>query len=323
MCFKFRNNMANLKVSIAELEILMDRLEAMSIFVAAVEAGSLAAAARRLGRSPASVTRAVAQLEATAGERLLDRTTRRFAVTEAGARHATAYMAVLDELGRLDHPAQEAEIHGSIVITAPELFGRLHVMPVVESFLEAHPHVQVRVLLLNRMVDLTGEGVDVAVRLADLPDSSLSAVKLGEVRPLICAAPAYLERHPAPDHPSGLQHHVCIGLNEAGTHELWRYRESPSSRRVRSVRVACRLSLNSAAAAITAAERGLGLVRPLSYQVARQIADGSLVAVLQRYETEPVPVHMVFQPRKTASRATRAFIDHALPLLKRKSFGGP
>lgn len=298
----------------------MDRLEAMSIFVAVVDAGSFAAAARKLGCSPASVTRAVAQLEATAGERLLERTTRRFSVTEAGARHVTTYKLMLDELDRLEHPAQDVEIHGSVVITAPELFGRLHVMPVIESFLETYPRAQVRALLLNRMVDIVGEGVDVAVRLADLPDSSMNAVKIGEVRRLICAAPSYLAERAPLEHPSELQNHWCIGLNEAGTQELWRYRENSSTRRIRSVRVTCRLSLNSAAAAIKAAERGMGLVRPLSYQVERQVANGSLVALLQEYELEPVPVHMVFQPHRSAGSAVRAFIDHAAPLLRRGSY---
>lgn len=298
----------------------MDRLKAMSIFVAIVDTGSLAAAARKLGCSPASVTRAVAHLEEIAGERLLVRTTRRFAVTEAGARHVATYRLVLEELGHLEARSRDIAVSGSVVITAPELFGRLIVMPVVESFLAAHPHAQVRVLLLNRMVDLVGEGVDVAVRLADLQDSSMTAVRIGEIRKLTCAAPSYLAERPAPKHPSDLMNHWCIGLNEAGAQELWRYRESASARRIRSVRVTCRLALNSAAAAIGAAERGMGIVRPLSYQVERQIADGSLITLLQDYEPEPIPIHMVFRPRRGSGSAVRAFIDHAVPRL-RQTFG--
>ena len=297
----------------------MDRLEAMSIFVAVVEAGSLAAAARRLGRSPASVTRAVATLEAGAGERLLERTTRRFAITEAGTRHLATYRAVLDELAGLEARSADIEIRGSVVVTAPELFGRLKVMPVVESFLTAHPGTQVRVLLLNRVVDLVGEGVDVAVRLADLSDSSMTAVRIGEVRRLTCAAPAYLARHAPPQSPVDLADHFCIGLNEAGTQELWRYREPAAARRVRSVRVTCRLAVNGVGAAIEAAERGMGIVRPLSYQVERQIAEGSLVALLRDHEPEPVPVNLVFRPRRGDGSAVRAFIDHAVPLLRRAS----
>ena len=295
----------------------MDRLEAMSIFVAVVDSGSLAAAARKLGYSPASVTRAVARLEAIAGERLLERTTRRFAVTEAGARHAASYRLMLEELAHLKAHSQDSAISGNVVVTAPELFGRLHVMPVVESFLAAYPETRVRVLLLNRLVDLVGEGVDIAVRLASLPDSSLKAINVGEVRRMTCAAPTYLDEHPRPEHPADLMHHRCIGLNEAGAQELWRYRDSASGGRARTVRVTCRLATNSAGAAIEAAEHGMGIVRPLSYQVERQIAEGSLVLLLEDYEPEPLPVHLVFQPRWGKGGATRAFIDHAVPRLRR------
>lgn len=294
----------------------MDRLEAMSIFVAVVESGSLAEASRRLGCSPASVTRAVTQLEAAAGERLLDRTTRRFNVTEAGSRHAAVYSVMLEEFRQLHSHERNMEITGTVVITAPELFGSMHVMPVVESFLQTYPQTQIRVLLLNRIVDLVGEGVDVAIRIAPLQDSSMHAIKVGEVRQLICGAPSYLDARPPLTHPSQLQGHWCIGLNEAGAHELWRYRESASSHRTRAIRVNCRLSLNSAGAAIRAAEHGLGLVRPLSYQVQRQIADRTLVNVLQEFELEPTPVNVLFWPRKSSSSAVRAFIGHASPLLK-------
>jgi DNA-binding transcriptional LysR family regulator len=295
----------------------MDRLEAMSIFLAVVDEGSLAGAARRLGCSPASVTRAVARLESISGERLLERTTRRFSVSEAGVHHASVYRVMLAELAQLGARSQDAVVSGSVVITAPELFGRLNVMPVVESFLAAYPQTEVRSLLLNRMVDLVGEGVDVAVRLATLPDSSLTAVKIGEVRRLTCAAPHYLDERARPEQPSDLMNHLCIGLNEAGAQELWPYREHPPGRRVRSVRVACRLTTNNAGAAIDAAVRGLGIVRPLSYQVEKHIAQGTLVPLLDAYEPEPVPVSLVFRPQGGGnSGAVRAFIDHAVPRLR-------
>lgn len=295
----------------------MDRLEAMSIFLAVVDEGSLAGAARRLGCSAASVTRAVARLESNSRERLLERTTRQFAVSEAGARHAATYRTMLAELAQLEARAQDDVVSGSVVITAPELFGRLSVMPVVESFLAAYPQTVVRSLFLNRMVDLVGEGADVAVRLATLPDSSLTAVKLGEVRRLTCAAPLYLDERAPPEQPADLMNHLCIGLNEGGAQELWRYRERPHGRRVRSVRVACRLTTNSAGAAIDAAVRGLGIVRPLSYQVDKQIMQGFLVPILDAYEPEPVPVSLVLRPQSGSnSGAVRAFIDHAVPRLR-------
>src|SRR5690606_2866607 len=159
------------------------------------------------------------------------------------------------------------------------------------------PQTEVRSLFLNRMVDLVGEGVDIAIRLATLPDSSLIAIKIGEVRRLTCAAPRYLADRARPEQPADLMNHWCIGLNEAGPQELWRYRERPPVRRVRSVRVACRLATNSAGAGIAAAVQGMGIIRPLSYQVERQIAQGSLVSLLEDYEPEPVPVSVVFRPQ--------------------------
>lgn len=298
----------------------MDRLEAMSIFLTVVETGSLAAASRKLGRSPASVTRAVAQLEESAGVRLIERTTRRFAVTEAGTRHVETYRKMLNELAHLEEPSSDANISGTVVVTAPELFGRMRVMPVIESFLALYPETQARLLLMNRVVDLVGEGVDVAIRLADLPDSSMTAIKVGEIRRLTCAAPSYLAQNAPPINPCELEFHSCIGLNEAGSQELWRYRAGADGRRNRSVRVRCRLTLNSAGAAIDAAERGLGIVRPLSYQVEEQIAEGALVTLLDEYEPNSIPVHLVFQPRPFHGDALRAFVDHAVPLL-RQSFG--
>lgn len=292
----------------------MDRIEAMSMFVAAVDAGSLAAAARKLGCSPASVTRAVAQLEATSGERLLERSTRQLFVTDAGSRHVGSYRMILNELAHLEKRSEDVEISGNVVITAPELFGRIHVMPVVEGFLKLYPRTQVRLLLLNRMVDLLGEGVDVAIRLANLPDSSFIASKLGQVRKLICAAPSYIEANGSPRHPTEIVNYSCIGLNAEGAQELWQYRD-PGTNRLHSVRVACRLTLNSAAAAIDAAERGLGLVRTMSYQVESRILNGSLTVLLTDYEMEPVPVHMVFPSRKGSQSATKAFIEYARPLL--------
>lgn len=168
----------------------MDRLEAMEIFVAAIEGGSLAAAAHRLGRSPATVTRAIAQLEQQAGDRLLHRTTRTLKLTGRGLQQLDVFRAILAELAALmPQPSSNRPVAGTLVVTAPELFGRLKAMPLIERFLAVHPAASVRVLLLNRVIDLGEEGVDVAIRLAALPDSRLVAVRLGEVRRLVCAAP--------------------------------------------------------------------------------------------------------------------------------------
>lgn len=293
----------------------MDRLDAMALCVAAVEEGSLAGGARRCGRSPAAVTRAVAMLERLAGEPLLLRSTRRLHVTPSGERHLAVWRDVLAQLRGIASDQTGDGLSGRIVLTAPELFGRLKVMPVVETFLTKHPGVSARVLLLNRLVDLIGEGVDVAVRLAPLPDSTLHAVRLGEVRTLLCAAPDYLGRRGAPATPADLESHACIGLNADGDRELWSF-ATPAGR-ARSVSVRTRLSVNNAGAAIDAALRGQGIVRVRSYQVGEHLARGHLVRLLPEAEPAPTPVQLVFHPERARRGALRAFIDHVTPALRR------
>lgn len=295
----------------------MDRLDAMTLFVAAVRAGSLAGAARAHGRSPASVTRAVALLERQAGEPLLVRSTRRLRLTPAGERHVVVWSEVLARLGEIGGEEGADAPGGTLVLTAPELFGRLKVMPILETFMAARPGVSARVVLVNRIVDLVGEGMDVAARLAVLPDSSLTAIRFGEVRTLVCAAPGYLETTPAPKTPHDLAGHACIGLNAEGDGELWSF-SVPNDRgsKLRSVRASTRLSVNNAAAAIDAARRGRGLIRARSYQVAEDLASGRLVAVLADYEPPPDPAHLVFHPDRGRRATVRAFIDEAVPALR-------
>lgn len=295
----------------------MDRLDAMTLFVSAVRLGSLAGAARAHGRSPASVTRAVALLERQAGEPLLVRSTRRLRLTPAGERHLVVWSEVLGRLGEIGSEEGVQGQGGSLVLTAPELFGRLKVMPILETFLATRPNVSARAVLVNRIVDLVGEGMDVAVRLAVLPDSSLTAIRFGEVRTLVCAAPAYLENAPALDTPHDLAGQACIGLNAESDGELWSF-SVPNDRRakLRSVRASTRLSVNNAGAALDAARRGNGLVRARSYQVAEDLASGRLVAVLADYEPPPDPAHLVFHPDRGRRATVRAFVDEAVPALR-------
>ncbi|WP_343313835.1 LysR family transcriptional regulator [Brucella sp. BE17] len=295
---------------------MMDRLDAISIFMAVLDTGSFAGAARKIGCSPASVTRAVAQLEDTAAERLIERSTRHLSVTEAGHRHAASYRRILDELAQVEGTATGRGIGGTLVVTAPELFGRMHVLPLIENFLMQHSGVRIRLLLQNRVVDMIGEGVDIAIRLAHLPDSSLTAVRLGDVRKIFCAAPPYLLAHGQPKHPSELADHVCIGLNEQGQQELWQYCERETRRTTRAVRVNCRLSLNSAGSAVDAAVRGLGVLHPISYQVQQQLSDGRLQTILDDYTQAPMPVHLVFVSRPALSTAACAFVDYVTPIMR-------
>lgn len=297
---------------------MMDRLDAIELYVSAVEEGSLAAAARRHGRSPAAATRAVALLEQQAGEALLLRSTRKLSLTAAGDRRLQIWREVLAKLREIEPTSPEATLRGSVVLTAPELFGRLKVMPVLETFLADHPQVSARFLMLNRQVNLIGEGVDVAVRLAPLADSALSAVKIGDVGLLLCASPDYLARAGKPATLGDLQHHDCIGLNAEGEAELWPFgEETGRSGSLRSVRVKTRLSVNNAMASIDCAIRGQGLIQARSYQVAEYIASGQLVRLLEHCETAPVPAHILFPASRAKSRTIRALIDHLTPRLRR------
>ncbi|MCB8878878.1 LysR family transcriptional regulator [Acidisoma cellulosilytica] len=296
----------------------MDRLDAMEMALAAIDEGSLAAGARRLGRSAAAATRAIALLEVETGETLLLRSTRGLRLTDTGELHAAVWRDVLARLAELRAEQATNVISGTLVLTAPELFGRLKVAPVIETFLDLHPKVQARALLLNRVVDMLGEGVDVAIRFAHLQESSLVAVKLGEVRQLICASPDYLSRHDQLQDPADLSAQACIGMSTDGNRELWTLRRAAGDTRVRSVQVQTRLSITSVAAGLDAALRGRGLVRCMSYQVAEELATGRLQRVLTRFEPEAIPVNIVFRANPRRWSAARGFIDHAVPILRRE-----
>lgn len=305
----------------------MDRLGAMQLFVSVVEQGSLAGASRKAGCSTATVTRAVSLLEALLGERLLHRTARRMQLTDAGREQLAIYRVVLSELtvsGLIDGHRKKPTtpvLEGHLGLTAPELFGTLYVVPVLGEFMALHAGVQVRALLLNRLVNLVEEGIDVAVRLAPLPDSGLVAVKVGEVRRVACAAPAYLARAGVPELPSDLVHHACIGTDDARERELWRFdRPRPTGKSgagtALSVGIQPSISLNNAGAALDMALRGGGVYRGFSYQVAQHLVEGRLVSVLDDYEPQPTPVHLVFHPIPARSTILRAFIDFAAPRLR-------
>ncbi len=294
----------------------MDRLDAIALFVAAVESGSLAAAGRRHGRSAASVTRAVALLEETAREPLLLRSTRRLSLTPAGERHLAVWRTVLSTLAELEPEQGRIALRGTIHVTAPELFGRLHVLPLVEAFLDAHPDVSTRLILANHIVNLVGEGVHVAIRLAALPDSSLTAIRVGQVRTVICASRDYVREAGSPASPDDLSAHRCIGLSVTSEAELWPFAVPGRSGRVRSVRVTPRLRVDSAAALVDSALRGQGIIAARSYQVADHLAAGRLIRLLPRFEDGPTPVHVTFSKDVGAAGAVRAFVDHVSDGLK-------
>lgn len=297
---------------------MIDRLDAMRVFVTALSEGSFARAGQALGRSPAAVTRAIASLENHVGCVLLHRTTRRLQLTEAGARYAAVCRRVLADIDEADLSAagDRAEPQGVLTITAPVMFGTRVLRPIVGAFLQAHPAVQVRYLLLNRLANMVDEGIDVALRIAALPDSALIAQRIGEVRKVLCAAPSYLARRPAPQRIADLGAHDCITIEPTSAQDIWSFPPTPGGRVARTVRIKPRLMVNDDQAAVSAAVDGEGIVRILSYKIQEEVQDGRLVILLPRDEPPPVPIHLVASESRLALVKVRAFIDFAAPRLR-------
>jgi DNA-binding transcriptional LysR family regulator len=295
----------------------MDRLDGIRVFVAVAEAGGFAAAARSLRMSPPAVTRAVAALEERIGARLLHRTTRTVRLTEAGARYLADAKRILAELDEAEATAAgaHAEPRGLLTVTAPLLFGRMHVAPVVLDFLARYPEVSARTLFADRVVDLLDEGVDVAVRIAELPDSTLSAVRVGQVRRVVCAAPGYLAGRGAPSVPRDLESHDCIGFQAGATPAPWLF-PGRSGDGIETVRPPMRLLVNNADVAVAAAVAGRGVTRVLSYQAAEAVRDGRLVVLLAEHEPPPIPVHLVHLEGRRAAARVRAFVEFAADRLR-------
>jgi DNA-binding transcriptional LysR family regulator len=293
----------------------MDRLQAMTAFLAVVDGGGFAAAARRLRLSPPVVTRAVAELEARLGVRLLTRTTRVVRVTEAGARYADDCRRVLAAVDEAEEAAigSHAVPRGHLTVTAPVLFGALFVTPIVTHYLERYPEVDASCWFVDRVVNLVEEGVDAAVRIGELPDSSLQAVRVGQVRRVICASPAYLARAGTPATPDELAQHCIVSARGVTPSPDWDVNDGDN---LRVVKLRPRLTSTSNDAAIAAALGGFGLTRLLSYQVAEHLRDGRLQRVLGAYETVPSPVHVVHREGRHASPKVRAFLDVAIAALR-------
>jgi DNA-binding transcriptional LysR family regulator len=291
---------------------MMDRLDEWRVFVTVAGLRSFAGAARTLGRSPQAVTRAVAALEARLGARLLNRTTRAVSLTNDGERlleRGRRALADFDLLEAGDDP--RAPLTGRLSLTAPVLFGQLHVVPVVAELLARHPGVDVRLALLDRVVSLAEDGIDVAVRLGPLPDSSLRARLVGQVRDVLCASPAYLKKAGVPRTPEALAKHACIAFS--GTTPIadrWAFSGARPGQRERTVHVRPRLVVNTAQAAIDAACAGLGVVRVISYQVAALVAAKKLQVVLAAHARPAFPAHLVYPPGPQP-RVVVAFVDLA------------
>lgn len=286
----------------------MDRLDELAVFVAVLEAGSLAAAARRLRRSAPAVTRILGALETRVGARLIERTTRRLAVTPAGRRLAEEARGLLAGYEAAIARESGGPLRGEIRISAPVVFGRRHVAPLVLKFLDLHPQVSADLVLNDRNLDLVDEGLDVAVRLSVLADSSLVVRKVGEVRRIVVATPGYLAGRGTPRAPADLADHELIHSSTQGGPAEWRF-EGP--RGSQTVRVRPRLMVNAIDAVVAAALENRGLTRLLTYQVADEVADGRLVRLLRDYEPAPVPVQLVTASARLMPTRVRAFLDFA------------
>lgn len=292
----------------------MDRFESMSAFVAVAKSGGFSAAARAIGIPLPTISRRVADLEAELGVRLLHRSTRQVVLTESGQTFFASCQRLLEDL----KDAEEAVTgeyrapRGELAITAPMGFGRLHLQPVALEFLAAYPDINLRLLLVDRVVDLVEDHVDVALRIADLPDSSLVARPLGHVRMVVTASPDYLKRYGAPAHPNDLRDHDCIAWSSFGPLNTWWLRDQG---RDQSFPVRTRLSTTSADSAIGAACAGLGLTQTTCYQAEHSVREAQLKIVLADYECAVTPVSLVYASNRLVPLKLRAFIDFAAPRL--------
>ncbi len=292
----------------------MDHLQCLRTFVAVAEAGSLAGAARQRDISAPTATRAIAMLERRLGATLILRTTRSLRLTDAGEQFLADTRRVLAELDAAEAAVTGARGHaqGLLSITAPELFGQRHIAPLLFEFLDQHPQVQARAFFSNRIVHLIDEGFDVALRIATLPDSGLTAVPVGTLRVVLVASPAYLTRHGTPRIPADLALHRAVGFAIEGQGRVgWNF---PRHRVVKSP--AERLVVNSNATKVAAAVAGQGITRALAYQVTDEVRDGRLRLLLTAYEPPPVPVHLVYPAGRTATAKVRLFVQFAAERLK-------
>lgn len=294
----------------------MDRLDAMSILIAAVEAGSFSAASRRLGVPLPTVSRKVAELEAHLRARLLIRTTRKLTLTDAGQAYLAASRKILEQVAEAERAASGEYLtpRGDLAIAAPIVFGRLHVLPVVNAFLAAFPDINVQLVLSDRNADLIGDQIDMAVRIGPLSDSSMIATRVGSVRYVVCASPEFMAAHGVPKTPHDIASLPCVTFGTVAT-TSWAFMSK--RRALRPVPVRSRLVVNTAEAAIDAASAGVGIARVLSYQAAPAVAERRLRIVLADYEPEPLPVHLLHPAQTHSPLKLRRFVEFAAPRLKK------
>lgn len=293
----------------------MDRFHLMAVYVAVAEEESFAGGARRLGMSPPAVTRAIAALEKRLGVSLLTRTTRFVRATDAGQRYLEQARRILAEADEADEAVAgvNSAPRGQLAVTAPVLFGRMFVMPSIVDYLRHFPDMAISAVFLDRVVNLLEEGMDVGVRIGELPDSSMRAVTVGHVRRVVCAAPDYLKKHGVPRTPSEISEHTVIAASPVSPSVDWKFADG---KKTTSVKLTPRLTVTNNESAIVAAAQGFGLTRLLSYQVAAFLASGQLKAVLGDYEPPRLPIHVLHSEGRRASAKVRTFVDMLVERLR-------
>lgn len=303
----------------------MDRLDAMLVFLNVVETGSLSAAGRRLRTPLPTVSRKIAELERHLGTQLLIRTTRRVELTEAGRDYAVAARQILEQLQEAEQAAagEYKEPRGALTITAPTIFGELHVLPIANDFLVAHPKIDLRLLLTDAVVDLVETHVHVAVRIGMLEDSALIARRIGTTRSITCASPSYLQAFGSPETPEDLADRDGVTFR-GFVSTPWRYARHGE---LVSAEPRARIAVNSPAAAVIAAKAGLGITRVLDYQIAADLRSGALKPLLESFELPPLPISLVYTDQGRLPLKVRAFLDWIAPRLQARlaaeSVGGP
>lgn len=296
----------------------MNRLEAMLTLVAAVDAGSLSEASRRARVPLATVSRRVSDLEQHLGTALLQRSARALSLTDVGRAYVDACRRILEQVEEAERIArgEYSELKGQLFVVAPLVLGRIHAVPIVAEFLQAHPNIDVRLTLSDRVVSFSEERVDVALRVGELPDTgALRASRVGEVATVVGGSPDYFARRGTPRTPESLTEHDCITFEGIASPQSWTFAGEGTASRVR---IRSRLVVNTAEAAIEAALAGLGVARVLSYQLAPAEAAGSLKRVLQAFQPRALPVHLIQSDQPTPPQKLRAFIDFAVPRLRKR-----
>jgi DNA-binding transcriptional LysR family regulator len=296
---------------------MLDRFEAIATFAAVADEGGFSAASRTLSVPLATVSRRVSDLEQHLGAQLFVRTTRRVTLTEIGEQFLLTCRRVLDELHEGERLAsgEYRAPRGGIVMSAPVGLGSAYLTPIIVDFLAAYPDIDVDLRLSDGVVNLGEAGVDIALRAAHLPDSSLMAIRLGSIRHVVCAAPAYLAQKGVPQSPSDLQSHSCVTFSPLGTSREWLFKTGAKTVRVP---VHTRLTVSAAEAAVRAAISGVGVTRLLCYQAAVPIAEKRLAILLRDHEPDPIPISLVYPSGRLVPQKLRALIDFVTPRMKAK-----